>query len=67
MTRLRHHQSITIPESGALYPGTVEMLEELSKEGFDLAVLSNAHTDYIEEVTGELGIKERSHGSAAGG
>ncbi len=58
MTRLRHHQSITIPESGALYPGTVEMLEELAKEGFDLAVLSNAHTDYIEAVTGVLGIRE---------
>lgn len=56
MARVRYHQSITIPESGALYPGTMEMLQGLKDRGFDLAVLSNAHEDYIEEVTVNLGI-----------
>lgn len=57
MARVRHHQSITIPEMGELYPGTVEMLRKLKEMGFDLAVLSNAHLDYMEEVTENLGIR----------
>lgn len=58
MKRVRHHQAITIPETGALYPGVMDMLLELKEKGFDLAVLSNAHLDYIEEVTGSLGIRK---------
>lgn len=58
MAGVRLHQSVTIPERGALYPGTVKMLDELEERGFDLAVLSNAHMDYMEEVTGSLGIRD---------
>ncbi|PIE52194.1 hypothetical protein CSA37_07920 [Candidatus Fermentibacteria bacterium] len=57
MERVRYHQALTIPRQGALYAGTREMLEKLSEEGFDLAVLSNAHQNYIHEVTEALGIK----------
>lgn len=57
MNRVQHHQALTIPEKGALYPGVREMLEALKQRGFDLAVLSNAHLDYIETVTETLGIK----------
>lgn len=58
MERVCYHQSITIPQTGALYPGVKGMLEKLKNMGFDLAVLSNAHTDYIEEVTLSLGIRD---------
>lgn len=57
MERVRYHQARTIPESGALYPGVVAMLRTLQEEGFELALLSNAHIDYMEEVTGSLGIR----------
>lgn len=53
---IRKHQKITLPKSGALYPGTCEMLEELRYMGFGLAVCSNAGLDYIRLVTGSLGI-----------
>lgn len=52
------HQARTLPVSGALYPGVEEMLKELQTMGFDLAVLSNAHIEYIELVTETLGIAE---------
>jgi len=58
MGRVRFHQAKTIPESGELYPGVREMLKHLKDSGFDLAVLSNAHMDYIEEVTEQLGIRD---------
>ncbi len=57
MERVRHHQSRTIPEFGELYPGVVDMLRTLQEEGFELAMLSNAHSDYMEEVTASLGIR----------
>lgn len=57
MERVRHHQSCTIPQSGELYPGVEAMLRTLQEEGFELAMLSNAHNDYMEEVTGSLGIR----------
>lgn len=57
MNRVQYHQALTIPEKGSLYPGTREMLEALKERDFDLAVLSNAHLDYIETVTETLGIK----------
>ena len=47
----------TIPEFGELYPGVMDMLRTLQEEGFELAMLSNAHTDYMEEVAGSLGIR----------
>ncbi len=55
--RVQFHQAITLPASGALYPGVKAMLSNLQIRGFDLAVLSNAHTDYIILVTETLGIK----------
>lgn len=57
MDRVRFYQAVTIPEMGALYPGTREMLEKLKDRGYDLAVLSNAHLDYIETVTEQLNIR----------
>ncbi|MCK5785989.1 MAG: HAD family hydrolase [Candidatus Sabulitectum sp.] len=56
--RVQFHQAVTLPVSGALYPGVRQMLEELQLRGYDLAVLSNAHRDYIVLVTETLGIKE---------
>lgn len=55
---IRKHQKVTLPQSGTLYPGTGEMLEELRDMGFGLAVCSNAGLDYIRLVTGSLGIEE---------
>ncbi len=52
------HQARTLPLLGALYPGVKEMLKELRKMEFDLAILSNAHVDYIELVTETLGIAD---------
>jgi len=53
---IRDHQKITLPESGELYPGTVEMLRTLKKMGFSLGVCSNASKDYIDLVLETLGI-----------
>ncbi len=55
---IRKHQKVTLPQSGTLYPGTGEMLEELRDMGFGLAVCSNAGLDYIRLVTGSLGIED---------
>ncbi len=55
--RVKFYQAITIPELGALYPGTIKMLEELRDRGYDLAVLSNANLDYIQAVTEQLNIR----------
>lgn len=56
MEGIRKHQRLTLAESGALYPGTTEMLEELAGMGMTLAVCSNAGMDYIRLVTETLGI-----------
>ncbi len=56
--RVQFHQAKTLPVSGKLYPGVVSMLEELVTLGFDLAVLSNAHREYIVLVTETLGIRD---------
>ncbi len=53
---IKKHQRTTLPRSGALYPGTIEMLEELRRMGMILAVCSNAGLDYIDLVTRSLGI-----------
>lgn len=53
---VRNHQRITLPESGELYPGTVEMLRALRKIGFSLGICSNASEDYIDLVLDTLGI-----------
>lgn len=55
---IRKHQKVTLPQSGALYPGTGKMLQELRNMGLDLAVCSNAGLDYIRLVTGSLGIED---------
>ncbi len=56
--RVQFHQARTLPLSGKLYPGVFPMLAELLELGFDLAVLSNAHREYIVLVTETLGIRE---------
>lgn len=56
--RVQFHQARTLPISGKLYPGVSQMLENLQNKGFDLAILSNAHTGYIILVTETLGIKD---------
>ena len=55
---IRRYQKITLPERGALYPGTGEMLSDLKGMGFNLAVCSNAGLNYIELVTASLGIAD---------
>ena len=55
---IRMHQRNTLPESGALYPETTEMLTALKKMGFVLAICSNADLDYIELVTDSMGIAD---------
>lgn len=54
---IRKHQKNTLPESGELYPGTHQMLQEISELGFTLAICSNAGMEYIELVTDSLGIR----------
>ena len=56
--RVQFHQARTLPVSGKLYSGVISMLEELADLGFDLAVLSNAHREYIVLVTETLGIRD---------
>ncbi len=56
--RVKFHQAVTLPLTGKLYPGVKAMLSDLKHAGFDLAVLSNAHNDYIVLVTETLGIKD---------
>ncbi len=51
------HQARTLPADGELYPGVKKMLKDLLAMGFDLAILSNAHMEYINLVTETLGIK----------
>ena len=54
---IRRHQRVTLPERGELYPGIQKMLQEISELGFTLAICSNAGMEYIELVTGSLGIR----------
>jgi len=53
---IRRYQRLTLPEHGALYPGTEDLLAEAVSAGWTLAVLSNAGLDYIDLVTETLGI-----------
>ncbi|MCD4706119.1 MAG: HAD family hydrolase [Candidatus Sabulitectum sp.] len=53
---VQFHQAVTLPTKGKLYPGVKQMLCDLQALGFDLAILSNAHMDYIVLVTETLGI-----------
>lgn len=53
---IRNYQKVTLPESGELYPGTVEMLRALRTMGFSLGVCSNASENYIDLVLETLGI-----------
>ena len=55
---IRKHQAVTLPVSGSLYPGTIQMLTELKNKGYDLAVCSNAGVDYIHLVTESLNVSE---------
>lgn len=57
MERVKYHQKVFLPTDGKLYPGVKEMLKKLLEKNFDLAVLSNAHLDYIILVTETLGIR----------
>ena len=56
---IKKHQKITLPETGALYPGTVEMLDRLKGMDLSLCICSNAGLDYIRLVTSTLGIEDR--------
>ncbi len=58
MDRVKFHQKVFLPSDGKLYPGITEMLFELEKRNYDIAVLSNAHLDYIVLVTETLGIRK---------
>jgi phosphoglycolate phosphatase len=53
---VRFHQERTLPELGELYPGVKQMLQNMLDRNFDLAILSNAHMEYIRLVTETLGI-----------
>ena len=55
---IRRYQKNTLPESGELYPGIHQMLQEISELGFTLAICSNAGMEYIELVTDSLGIRK---------
>ncbi len=57
MERVKYHQKPFLQTDGELYPGVKEMLKKLLENNFDLAVLSNAHLDYIVLVTEILGIR----------
>ena len=53
---IHKYQNIYLPEKGELYRGTEKMLQELTDLGFNLAICSNAGTDYIELVISSLGL-----------
>jgi phosphoglycolate phosphatase len=57
ITALKARQAQTVPVSAESYEGVPEMLSTLSESGWMLAVCSNAGLDYIELVTGALGIR----------
>ena len=57
MERVRFHQAVTLPLHGELYPGVKQMLQSMLNRGYDLAILSNAHLEYINLVTETLCIK----------
>ncbi|RKZ01946.1 hypothetical protein DRQ21_09635 [Candidatus Fermentibacteria bacterium] len=54
---VQKHQKVTLPVYGELYSGVTEMLQELQSMDFDLAVLSNAHMQYLDLVTETLRIR----------
>ncbi len=54
---LRRAQRETVRSGGECYPGVKEMLSEVEEAGWSMAVCSNAGIDYIELVTGALGIR----------
>lgn len=53
---VRRHQELTVPSCGELYPGTSEMLREVTGMGFTAAVCSNSGMHYIDLVLDSLGI-----------
>jgi len=55
---IRRHQEITLPETGELYLGTVNMLKAISDMGFSSAVCSNSSRHYIDLVLDTLDIGE---------
>jgi phosphoglycolate phosphatase len=55
---IRKHQEITLPETGELYPGTVDMLTAITDMGFSSGVCSNSSRHYIDLVLEILGIGE---------
>jgi len=46
-----------IPEVGELFPGVMDSLELLKREGYRLALCSNGSEDYVDLVTGEMEIR----------
>jgi phosphoglycolate phosphatase len=57
LSALRTRQAQTVPASAAAYEGVRDMLADLTRSRWDLAVCSNAIVDYIELVTRALGIR----------
>jgi phosphoglycolate phosphatase-like HAD superfamily hydrolase len=55
--QVQKQQARTLPSNGKLYSGVTEMLSELQAMEFDLAILSNAHLEYIHLVTDTLEIR----------
>ncbi len=53
---IQYHQKHTLAESGVLYPGIREMMENAIALGYELAVCSNSEIAYINLVTSCLEI-----------
>jgi len=56
--RIRYHERALIPEKAELYDNMDKILKELIREGYTLAICSNANVDYINLVLNTLGIAD---------
>lgn len=48
-----------IADEGALYPGAIDALDELSQAGYVLACCSNGPTDYVSEAVRAFALSQR--------
>lgn len=54
--RIRFHERVLIPKKAELYDNIDKVLKKLIREGFTLAICSNASVSYINLVLNTLGI-----------
>lgn len=56
--KVRQYELRDIPVIGALFPGVVEILDELRSLGCEMAICTNAENNYLDAVVDKTGIRQ---------